>query len=143
MEQRISLISLGVADLATSRTFYETMGWKIATEKDADKIVAFNVQAMSLALYPRPLLAEDACVPMPEKGHPPFTLAYNVRSEAEADAVMAEAEKAGASIVKPAEKTFWGGYSGYFADPDGFLWEVAYNPFSPLDENGAFQWVTS
>ena len=142
MDQRLSIITLGVSDLNTSRVFYEALGWRVAGEDGADKIVAFNLKAMALALFPREELARDADVEMNGggKAHAPFTLAYNVASEDEVDAVLKQAEKCGAKIIKPAQKVFWGGYSGYFADPDGFLWEVACNPFSKLKDDGSFQW---
>ncbi len=142
MDQRLSIITLGVSDLNTSRAFYEALGWRVAGEDGADKIVAFNLKAMALALFPREELAGDAGVEMNGggKAYAPFTLAYNVASEDEVDAVLKQAEECGATIIKPAQKVFWGGYSGYFADPDGFLWEVAYNPFSKLKDDGSFQW---
>jgi len=95
---------------------------------------------MSLVLYPKNKLAEDAGVKMEKITYSPFTLAYNVNSESEVDTVIQNAQKIGAKIIKAAQKAFWGGYSGYFADPDNFLWEVAYNPFSKLGPNNEFQW---
>ena len=140
MQQRLSILTLGVTDLAKSRKFYDTLGWRIAEDKNSDAIVAYNLQQMTLALYPRKDLAEDATITMEHTGYSNFALAYNVNSEAEVDSVLQEAEKAGGAITKPAQKAFWGGYSGYFSDPDKFLWEVAFNPFSPLGANGEFQW---
>lgn len=135
MEQRVSVITLGVADLARSRAFYERgMGWTVGDS--ADPIVFFQLNGMVLSLYPRDALAEDAGMPSAGSGFAGITLAHNVRSPAAVDEVLVQAETAGGRIVKPAEKAFWGGYSGYFADPDGHLWEVAYNPFWTLDVDG-------
>jgi len=141
MQQRMSIITLGVADLQKSRAFYEKLGWKIATQKQADSIVAFNLQSFTLALYPVEKLAVDANRPMSLSSSPSFTLAYTVNSEKEVDQVLNEAKAVGASIVKEAHKAFWGGYSGYFSDLDGYLWEVAFNPFVEIKDDGAFQWV--
>jgi uncharacterized protein len=138
MEQRISLITLGVSDLQRSQAFYERLGWKRANPK-ADDIVFFQTGAMALALYPRVLLAKDANVSPDGKGFGGITLAYNTRTRDEVDSVLVQAEAAGAKIFKPAQETFWGGYDGYFADPDGFLWEVAWNPFFPISEDGSIQ----
>lgn len=139
MEQRLSIITLGVSDLVRAKQFYDALGWR-AAEKDNANIVAYNLAAMSLVLYPKDKLAKDAGVAMNESGYSAFTLAYNVDSEVQVDAVLIQAEQAGAKIIKPATKAFWGGYSGYFSDPDHFLWEVAFNPFSPLGTSGEFQW---
>lgn len=141
MQQRLSIITLGVEDLQKSCAFYEALGFKSANDV-SEGIVAFNMQSMTLSLYQREKLAEDAEVPMQnnKEAHPPFTIAHNVSSELEVDELLKHAEAIGAKIIKPAQKVFWGGYSGYFADPDGFLWEVAFNPFSPLGKNGEFQW---
>lgn len=135
MEQRVSVITLGVSDLARSRAFYEGgMGWAVGDS--ADPIVFFQLNGMVVALYPREALAEDAGVPVAGNGFAGITLAHNVRSPAAVDELLAQAEGAGGRIVKPGTKASWGGYSGYFADPDGHLWEVAYNPFWTLDPDG-------
>jgi len=132
MKPRISLITLGVSDLARARRFYETLGFPVRKESQGD-VVFFDLDGrLVLALYPREALADDAKVSAKGDGFRGFSLAHNVASEAAVDEVIAEAVKAGAQLVKPAQKVFWGGYSGYFADPDGFLWEVAYNPFMDL-----------
>lgn len=136
MEQRISIITLGVSDLARSREFYERLGWRRAASK-TEGIVFFRAGGMALALYPRDELAKDANVAADGQGFAGITLAYNARNHAEVDAVLAEAQGAGAKILKPAQEAFWGGYSGYFADPDGFIWEVAWNPFFPISDDGA------
>lgn len=140
MEQRASIITLGVKDLKKSRAFYDRLGWKVASENQAEEIVAYDLQDMTLALYPIHKLEEDAKVSVGKSQYSAFTLAFNVSSESEVDSVLMEAVEAGAELIKPAEKTFWGGYSGYFADLDGTLWEVAFNPFSKLGPNGEFRW---
>jgi uncharacterized glyoxalase superfamily protein PhnB len=94
---------------------------------------------MALALYPRDELAKDANIPSEVGGFSGMTLAFNARNREEVDAVLAEAQATGAKLVKPAQEAFWGGYSGYFADPDGFLWEVAWNPFFPIAEDGSIR----
>lgn len=138
MEQRISIVTLGVSDLARSREFYERLGWRSSTAS-SDAIVFFQAGGIALALYPQQELANDANVAPGGSGFGGLTLAFNTRSREEVDAVLCEAQGAGAKILKPAQEAFWGGYSGYFADPDGFLWEVAWNPFFPIAENGAIQ----
>ena len=140
MEPRLSVVTLGVANLARSRAFYEALGWTVASERTADQIVTFNLNGIGLALFPVAELAEDAEV-LPEV--PAFrgvTLAYNVRTREEVAPLLQQAEDAGGRIVKQAKDTAWGGHAGYFADLDHHLWEVCWNPFSPLDENGNFHW---
>lgn len=132
MQPRLSMVTLGVRDLARSRAFYAQLGFPVRAESDAQIVFLELPQKMVLALYPHDALAEDAQVPAAGAGFPGFTLAHNVASPAEVDAVLAEAVAAGAELKKPGQKVFWGGYSGYFADPDGFLWEVAHNPFLDL-----------
>lgn len=138
MEQRLSVITLGVADLERSRRFYEAgLGWT-ASDASQDGVVFFQLGGMVFALFPRQSLAEDACLPdTGPTGFAGITLAYNARSHEEVDAVLAIAAKAGATLLKPAQDVFWGGYSGYFADPDGYAWEVAWNPFWPLGADGS------
>lgn len=138
MEARVSLITLGVADLARARTFYERLGFRASSMSQGD-IVMFQLGALALSLYPRAALAEDAGVAAGGGGFSGITLAHNVRAREEVAGVLAEAETAGGRIVKPAGDVFWGGHSGYFADPDGHLWEVAWNPFLPLGEDGALK----
>ncbi len=140
MQQRLSLITLGVSDLKKARAFYDALGWQVADEKQADTVVCYNMQNMALGLYPWDKLAEDAQVPAERSGYSSVAVAHNVNSESEVDQTLVQAQKAGGKIIKPGQKVFWGGYSGYFADPDGHLWEVAYNPFSQLGPNGEFQW---
>lgn len=135
MQQRMSLITLGVADLARARRFYEDgLGWQVGLAEG--EIVFFQLNGLILSLYPRTALAKDTGVDDPGGGLGSITLAHNARSEPEVDNLLSEAERAGGRIVKPASKAEWGGYSGYFADPDGHLWEVAHNPFFPIDADG-------
>ena len=135
MEQRISVITLGVADLDRSQRFYESgLAWKLGAEEG--RIRFFQLNGLILALYPREELAGDAGLPSKGIGFRAITLAYNTRSRKEVEDILLKAESAGGSIVKPAQEVFWGGYSGYFADPDGHLWEIAHNPFWRLDDSG-------
>ena len=127
MEPRISIITLGVADLAASVRFYRD-GLGLPMREGGDGIAFFETKGTWLALFPREALAADATVPADGAGFRGFTLAHNVRSREEVDALLQEAAAAGASVIKPAQDTDWGGYSGYFSDPDGYLWEVAWNP---------------
>jgi catechol 2,3-dioxygenase-like lactoylglutathione lyase family enzyme len=138
MEQRVSIITLGVANLQRSREFYERLGWRRSMPQN-EGIVFFQIGGMALALYPRDELAKDANIPPEVGGSSGMTLAFNARNREEVDAVLAEAQPAGAKLVKPAQEAFWGGYSGYFADPDGFLWEVAWNPFFQIGEDGSIR----
>ena len=131
----VSLVTLGVADLGRSRAFYEALGF-VAGPGSGDQIVFFQLAGLVMGLYPRHLLAEDALVPADGSGFSGVTLAHNYPSEAAVDAAMAAALAAGATLKKTPQKVFWGGYSGYFADPDGHLWEVAHNPFVGIDEEG-------
>ena len=128
MQPRISMITLGVRDLAASIKFYEE-GLGFPRKESPPTVAFFTLSGTWLGLYGRDDLADDATVPREGSGFPGFALAYNVKSEKEAEQVLEEAVAAGGTLVKPAQKVFWGGYSGYFKDPDGYLWEVAYNPF--------------
>jgi len=138
MEQRLSIITLGVTDLKRSREFYKRLGWRQSMAK-SEGIVFFQAGGMALALFPRDELAKDANVSAAGHGFAGMSLAYNARSQGEVDNVLGEAAAAGAKLLKPAQKAFWGGYSGYFSDPDGFLWEVAWNPFFPIAEDGSLK----
>ncbi len=131
MEPRITLITLGVADLERSIAFYRD-GLGLPQRDGPDGIAFFETSGTRLSLYPRKALAEDAQVSAEGSGFRGFTLAHNVRSQENVDRILREAVTAGATLVKPGQKAFWGGYSGYFQDPDGFLWEVAWNPHLPL-----------
>jgi hypothetical protein len=135
VEQRLSLVTLGVADLARARAFYEALGWRTGAAP-ADDVVFFQSGGMIVALWGRDQLAEDSGVE-DSGGWGGVTLAHNVRSPEEVDAVIAEAEKAGGRIARPGDKTFWGGYSGIFVDPDGHPWEVAHNPHWTIAEDGS------
>jgi len=135
MEQRLSLVTLGVADLARARAFYETLGWATQAEPD-DDVVFFQAGGMIVALWGRGQLAEDTRVEDPG-GWGGVTLALNVRSPAEVDAVIDDARAAGARIARAGAATFWGGYSGVFVDPDGHPWEVAHNPHWTIAEDGS------
>jgi catechol 2,3-dioxygenase-like lactoylglutathione lyase family enzyme len=135
VEQRLSLVTLGVADLARARAFYEALGWTTGAKPD-DDVVFFQAGCMIVALWDRGRLAEDSGVE-DVVGWGGVTLAHNVRSPAEVDAVIAEAEAAGATIARGGAETFWGGYSGVFIDPDGHPWEVAYNPHWTVRDDGS------
>ena len=135
MEQRVSLVTLGVADVARARAFYEALGWQTGAEPGADAIF-FQAGAVVVALWGRSELAADSRVG-DAGGWGGVTLAHNVRSPSEVDAVLVEAQAAGATISRPGGKTFWGGYSGVFLDPDGHPWEVAHNPHWTLGEDGS------
>lgn len=138
MKQTISFVTLGVSNLARSRQFYGALGWKESSGSNAD-IAFFQTGSVAFALFQRDALAEDANVAPQGSGFPGFTLAHNVESEDAVLDTLAEAVAAGATLVRPADKVFWGGFRGYFADPDGFLWEVCWNPFFPLDPEGHVQ----
>ncbi len=127
MQPRISMITLGVNDLNRSVNFYEK-GLGLPKMDLEGNVAFFTLNGSWLALYPRDALAEDATVAAAGSGFTGITLAHNVASEQEVDAVIGEAVNAGATLVKAPGKVFWGGYSGYFSDPDGYLWEVAHNP---------------
>jgi len=136
MKQHLHIVTLGIKDLETSKNFYaETLGWKLSSAS-SEEIVFFQSGGVVLALFPRDELAKDALVESNGSGFAGFTLAYNAQSEKEVDDIIADLKSKGVKIVKEPQKVFWGGYSSYFADPDGFLWEVAYNPFFPFDEGG-------
>ena len=141
MEQRLSLVTLGVADLARSRRFYEDgLGWRASGAGNAE-VAFYQLGAIALALWGREELAADAGLPAPGSGggFGGIALAHNVRTREEVDVVLARAEAAGARLLKPGTDAVWGGYTGYFADPDGHLWEVAWNPFFALQEDGSLR----
>jgi predicted lactoylglutathione lyase len=128
-------VTLGVQDLARSRSFYEALGFHSSSGSN-ESITFMDAGGVVLALYRRKLLADDANIPSEGSGFGGVTLARNVGSKAKVDAALGVAKKAGATILKPAQQAFWGGYSGYFTDPDGHPWEVAYNPHWKLDADG-------
>ncbi|PFG65057.1 hypothetical protein AXZ77_3705 [Thioclava sp. ES.031] len=134
-QQRVTLITLGVADLDQSKAFYAALGWE---PHSAQKDVAFyQLHGMALGLFSLPALAADQGRPRARLGTGAMTLAQNFDSPEEVDAAFAAALKAGATELKAPEKTFWGGYSGYYADPDHHVWELAHNPFWPLADDGS------
>lgn len=136
MEQRLTLITLGVADVSRATAFYEQkFGWKKMLSSN-DEITFFVLNGIMLSLFKRESLAEDATISPEGTGFRGFSLAWNARSEAEVDAVVQELKNKGVTVVKEPQKVFWGGYSGYVADVDGNLWEIAFNPFLPLDDRG-------
>jgi catechol 2,3-dioxygenase-like lactoylglutathione lyase family enzyme len=137
MEQRVSLVTLGVRDLARARAFYEALGWQTDAEPGAD-VVFFQAGGLVVSLWGREQLAEDSGVE-DSGGWGGITLAYNTRSPAEVDAVIAEAEAAGATIRRHGAETFWGGYSGAFVDPEGHAWEVAHNPHWTMEQDGSIR----
>jgi hypothetical protein len=137
MDQRISLVTLGVADLARARRFYEDgLGWRRGN--DHAEVAFYQIGGCVLALWSRAALAEDSQL-ADGGGFGGIALAYNTRSRAEVDAVLAQAVAAGARLLKPAKEAPWGGYSGYFADPDGHPWEVAYNPGWTVRPDGSIE----
>jgi catechol 2,3-dioxygenase-like lactoylglutathione lyase family enzyme len=136
MNQHLHLVTLGVKSMEVSRKFYiETLGWKPSSSSNED-ITFFQAGGIVLSIFQREKLAEDALVRPDGAGFAGFTLAYNARSEAEVDEIIRDLKSKGVKILKEPQKVFWGGYSSYFADPDGNCWEVAYNPFFPFDQNG-------
>ena len=135
MEQRLSLVTLGVSELARARRFYEALGWTTRAAPD-DDVVFFQAGGMIVALWGREQLAEDSGVADPG-GWGGITLAYNTRSPSEVDAVVEEARAAGAQIVREPAETFWGGYSAVFVDLDGHPWELAHNPHWRIGEDGS------
>ncbi len=137
MEQRVSLITLGVEDLARSRAFYEALGWRTGAKPD-DDVVFFSAAGTIVGLWSRSALTEDSVVE-DRGGYGGVALAHNVRSPAEVDTVLEEARAAGARIGRAGAETFWGGYAGVFVDPDGHPWEVAHNPHWTLAEDGTVQ----
>jgi hypothetical protein len=141
MEQRLSLVTLGVEDLARARSFYEALGWSTGAKPD-DDVVFFPAGGVILGLWSRQSLTEDSLVE-DRGGYGGVALAHNVRSPAEVDTVLEEARAAGGTIAREGAETFWGGYSGVFIDPDGHPWEVAHNPHWTLDAEGRVQLPSS
>ena len=136
MKQHLHLITLGVRDFEKSKKFYaETLGWKLSSASQ-DDVAFFQAGGVVLGLYPREKLAEDAMTTPEGSGFSGITLAYNAGSEAEVNEIIGDLKAKGVKIVKEPQKVFWGGYSSYFADPDDYRWEVAYNPFFAFDEDG-------
>ena len=131
----ISVVTLGVSDLDESTSFYERIGY-VKSKKSSKTITFFRTGGTTFALYPRGLLAEDVNVNSEGSGFRGFTLAINLRSKEEVDSFFEEVVRAGATPVKRPQKVFWGGYSSYFSDPDGHLWEVVWNPYTEVDDAG-------
>lgn len=135
MEQRLSVITLGVSSLEAAKTFYtKGLGWSLA-KRSEESLTVFQLGGLALCLFEKESLEKDVTLPV-VNGFSGITLAYNTRTKEEVDIVLHKAQKAGAKIIKPAQDVFWGGYSGYFSDLDGHVFEVAWNPFWPLDEKG-------
>jgi len=133
MEQRITFITLGVNNLDISIDFYENkFGWK-RSEMSNENIIFFELNGIHLSLYNKHELAKDATVEATGSGFKGFTLAYNTRNEEEVDSLVQSLKEKGVTVIKEPQKVFWGGYSSYIADPDGFLWEIAFNPFLKID----------
>ena len=135
MRQRVTVITLGVDDLARARAFYEALGWRSNTDAELG-VAFFQAGDMVVSLWDRQSLADDSGVPL-GTGYGGVTLALNVGSPAEVDEVVAEAQAAGATVTRAPGETFWGGYSGVFVDPDGYPWEVAHNPTWTLADDGS------
>lgn len=136
MKQHLHLITLGVRDFPKSYEFYtKALGWRTASASQ-DDVAFFQTSGVVFAIYPREKLAEDALVSPEGSGFSGITLAYNTQSEAEVDEFIRDLKAKGVKIIKEPQKAFWGGYSSYFADPDDYRWEVAYNPYFAFDENG-------
>ena len=135
MRQKLNLITLGVDDFERSLAFYEKGLGRKKSDKSMDGLALFPLGGIVLALHPRHELAEDTTLKYQPSAFSGLTISYNAKSEEEVDEVLKQVAKLGATIVKPAQKVYWGGYSGYFRDLDGYLFEVAYNPFWELDEN--------
>ena len=127
---RLTLVTLGVADVSRARAFYGALGWSESSASN-EQVAFFHTSGSVVALYGRGALAEDATVPADGHGFAGVTLAINLGDDGAVDAAIAEWCRVGGTVVKPAQRVFWGGYSGYVADPDGHLWEIAYNPYSP------------
>lgn len=138
MQQRISLITLGVSDTKAMATFYGALGWQRVDTQDG--VIVYDLIGQTLGLYPIEKLAEDIGVDVETLGHGAMTLGHNVVERTDVTVILDAAKAAGATILKPAADVFWGGHHGYFQDPEGHIWEVAYNPFSPLRDDGAFRW---
>ena len=138
MDQRISLITLGARDTGVLADFYDALGW--TREDSPDGVIAYDLIGQTLGLYPLDKLAEDISVDVETLGHGAATYSYNVSEKDQVAPLLAKAEAAGGKILRTASDVFWGGHIGYFADPEGHIWEVAHNPFSPLGPDGAFRW---
>jgi len=138
MEQRVSLITLATNDIAGLATFYEALGWQRVDSPDG--VIAFDLIGQTLGLYPRADLAKEMGVNPDELGRGAIVLSHNVGAKGDVAPLLDRAIRAGGHLLKPAQDVIWGGYHGYFSDPQGHIWEIAWNPFSPLGPRGEFQW---
>lgn len=138
MEQRLSLVTVGVLDLARAAAFYERLGWRRSLAA-AEGVAFFQVGGIGLSLYPLGDMEKEAGVRIASEGSPRIALAYNTRSREEVDTVLAEAVAAGGTLLEKGRDAEWGGYFGHFADPDGIVWEVAWNPGFPIDAEGSIR----
>lgn len=138
MDQRVSLITIGARDMAVLGAFYDGLGWQRVDTQDG--VIAYDLIGQTLGLYPLEKLAEDIGVDVAELGRGASTLGCNVPTKEDVATVLGQVEQAGGRVLKPAADVFWGGHHGYFADPEGHIWEVAWNPFSTLGPNGEFRW---
>lgn len=139
MEQRVSLITLGVEDMDRAARFYEALGWQRVESPDG--VIAFDLIGQTLGLYLKASLADELGIDVSDiGGFSGVTFAHNLRTKDEVAPFLERVRAAGGNILKEAQDVFWGGHHGYFADPDGHVWEIAHNPFSPLGPNGEFQW---
>lgn len=134
--QRVTLITLGVADLERAKAFYDALGWEVTREMPGE-VVFYQINGMALGFFGLDALAKDQGRPDAKLGTGAMTLAQNFNTDTEVDSAYQKAINAGATALKAPEKVFWGGYSGYYADPDGHVWEVAHNPFWPLNDDGS------
>ncbi|WP_439523815.1 VOC family protein [Marivita sp.] len=140
MEQRISLITLGVRDMERAAAFLDALGWVRVEAQDG--VIAYDLLGQTLGLYPLDKLADDIGIDVAQLGRGAMTLGYNARDRAGVDDVIGRVEAAGGTVLKAPQEVFWGGYHGYFSDPEGHIWEVAHNPFSTLREgDSAFRWT--
>ncbi|MEO1110225.1 MAG: VOC family protein [Pseudomonadota bacterium] len=139
MEQRVSLITVGVEDPDAAAAFYEAVGWKRVDSPDG--VIAFDLISQTLGLYPLSALADEIGVAKDSLNRGAITLSYNCRQKEDVAQVLRDAEVAGATVMKSASDAFWGGHHGFFRTPDGTIWEVAFNPFSTLGPDGAFRWA--
>ena len=138
MQQRISLITLGARNPEALAEFYDALGWQRVESPDG--VVAYDLIGQTLGIYPLDKMAEDIGVPVSELSQGALTLGYNVTEKQDVAPLLSRVETSGGRVLKSAQDVFWGGHHGYFADPEGHIWEVAWNPFSPLGPNGEFRW---
>ncbi len=139
MDQRVSLITLAVEDMDRAAEFYEALGWTRVESQDG--VIAFDLIGQTLGLYPKTGLADELGIDVAEiGGFSGVSLGHNVRRKEDVAPILDAVKAAGGKVLKEAQDVFWGGHHGYFADPDGHVWEVAFNPFSPLREDGGFRW---